>query len=385
MVRVIAGLARPLRLGRGSAPLEHALPTMLAEPVLALGGQGKVTLALGFGARVVISPHVGDLDSPRALDLLERTAASLQALTGVKATALIVDAHRAYAGTRWAAAQGLPIMRVAHHHAHAAAVAGEFPHEPRWLCFTWDGVGLGTDGTLWGGEALLGRPGDWMRVATFRPFAPPGGERAAREPWRSAAALCWELGREWTLRGVDVTVAKAAWHRRLNAPSTSSVGRLFDAAAAMFGVVQHASHEGEAPMALETLASSHAGAAEPLVLPLARRPDGIWQADWANLVPMLQDAGCTSACRAAAFHASLVCSLVEQAVAVREAHGAFAVGITGGVFQNRLLSEASLLALERAGFRAHLPVKIPVNDGGLSFGQVIDAAARRAALNPAMA
>jgi hydrogenase maturation protein HypF len=375
VIRVIGGTARRLRLGRGSAPLDHALPHPLAEPVLALGGQMKVTLALGFGARVVISPHVGDLTTARSLDLLEGGAAVLQRLHGVRARALVCDAHGGYVSPRWAAAQGLPVLRIPHHHAHAAAVAGEFPGERRWLCFTWDGVGLGSDGTLWGGEALLGRPAAWARAATLRPFAPPGGEFAAREPWRSAAALCWELGRVWAPDGIDISLARHAWDRRLNCPPTHAAGRLFDAAAALLGLVLHASHEGEAPMALEALAQTAPGVAAPIALPLHRRSDGVRQTDWGPLVPMLLDPGCCPRVRAAMFHASLARALADQAAAIRAQHGDFAVGLAGGVFQNRLLSEAALLALRQAGFRAYLPAKIPCNDAGLSFGQVVEAAA----------
>jgi hydrogenase maturation protein HypF len=376
VVRVVVGVARKLRLGRGSSPVEHLLPCKLAAPILALGGQMKATLALGFGARVVVSPHIGDLTTPRGLDLLAATAATLQRLYGVAARTLVCDAHSGYASTRWAGSQGLPVLRVAHHHAHAAAVAGEFPQEPRWLCFTWDGVGLGNDGTLWGGEALLGGPGAWTRAATFRPFAPPGAELAAREPWRSAAALCWELARDWAPVGIDTSLARHAWDRRLNCPPTSSVGRLFDAAAALLGVVHHASHEGEAPMALEALASAEPFGGEPASLPLQRRPDGVWQADWAPLVPMLLDRSRSPGQRAATFHLSLARAAVAQASAVRATCGDFAVGLAGGVFQNRRLSEDVLDALAQAGFRAHLPVKFPCNDAGLSFGQIIEAAAR---------
>ncbi len=375
VVRVIAGRARALRLGRGSAPLPLALPCPLEQPMLALGGQMKATLALGFGDRAVISPHLGDLDSPRGLDLLEATAETLQRLHGVRAGTLVCDAHGGYTGTRWALAQPrVTVLRVPHHHAHAAALAGEFPHEARWLCFTWDGIGLGEDGTLWGGEALLGRPGAWTRVATFRPFAPPGGERAAREPWRSAAALAWELGLEWTPAGMDAALARAAWRRRLNCPATSSVGRLFDAAAAFLRLVERASYEGEGPMAVEAIAAGDCD--DAVALPLQRRADGVLQADWAPLVALLVDTAQRPARRAAAFHASMARTLVDQAIALRAAHGAFAVGLGGGVFQNRLLSEQALSGLEDAGFRAYLPIEVPCNDAGLSFGQLVEAAAQ---------
>ncbi len=375
VVRVIAGRARSLRLGRGSAPLQLALPCPLDHPMLALGGQMKATLALGFGNRAVISPHLGDLDSPRGLDRLEATAETLQRLHGVRVDTLICDAHGGYTGTRWALAQPqMRVLSVPHHHAHAAAVAGEFPHETRWLCFTWDGVGLGEDGTLWGGEALLGRPGAWSRVATFRPFAPPGGEKAAREPWRSAVALAWELGLDWQPAGTDVALARAAWRHQLNCPPTSSVGRLFDAAAAFLRLVEHASYEGEGPMVVEAIAATERDNAT--VLPLRFRADGMLQADWAPLVPLLLDAAHAPARRAAAFHASMARTLLDQAVALRQMHGPFAVGLAGGVFQNRLLSEQALHALEGAGFRAYLPMTVPCNDAGLSFGQLIEAAAQ---------
>jgi len=377
VIRVIAGKPRSLRLGRGSAPQQHALPSPLAAPILALGGQMKATLALGFGTRVVISPHLGDMDSPRGMDLLEATAGTLQRLHGVNATILACDAHGGYTSSRWAHRQGdRTVVPVPHHHAHAAAVAGEFPQEQRWLCFTWDGVGLGEDGTIWGGEALLGQPGGWSRIATFRPFAPPGGDAAAREPWRSAAALAWELGLDWTPSGLDVSLARAAWRSRLNCPATSSVGRLFDAAAAFLGLVQQASYEGEGPMAVEAIAISGSVMEDAVSLPLTKRADGVWQADWAPLVPLLLNAAWPLRRRAAAFHASLANALVVQVIAAGIVHGDFAVGLAGGVFQNRCLSELVLNALRAAGFRAYLPVSVPCNDAGLSFGQIIEAAAR---------
>jgi hydrogenase maturation protein HypF len=267
------------------------------------------------------------------------------------------------------------LVRVWHHHAHASAVAGEFPGETRWLCFTWDGTGLGPDGTLWGGEALLGQPGAWQRVATFRPFAPPGGERAAREPWRSAGALAWEMALDWAPHGMDVTLAKAAWAKRLNSPVTTSVGRLFDAAAALLQLKQRASYEGEAAMAVEALAATEAGDACPVHHPLHRRDDGVLQADWSALIPSLLDGAQSQASRAATFQANMAATLVDQATALREVHGDFAVGLCGGVFQNRRRAKLALTGLATEGFRAYLPACVPCNDAGLSFGQVIEAAA----------
>ncbi len=374
VVRVIAGQTRAIRMGRGSAPLERLLPRPVT-PMLALGGQGKVTLALGFGTRVVMSPHIGDLGSPRCLEQFEATADALQRLYGVRATTLVCDAHRGYSGARWARRTGLPVVSVWHHHAHASAVAGEFSGEARWLCFTWDGVGLGPDGTLWGGEALLGQPGAWQRAATFRPFAPVGAELAAREPWRSAAALAWEMALDWVPDGINVALAKMIWARRLNSPITTSAGRLFDAAASLLQLTQQTSHEGEAAMAVESLAHLAAGETIPVHLALRHREDGVLEADWAPIVTLLLDATLPKASRAAAFQTSMATTLVDQAVMLRKTHGDFAVGLAGGVFQNRSLAEMALTELGAEGFRAYLPASVPCNDAGLSFGQVIEAAA----------
>lgn len=371
--RVIAGGARPLRLGRGVAPLECALPWRLTEPLLAVGGHMKNTVALAWDDRVVVSPHIADLGTPRSLAVFEQVIADLQALYGVRAARVVCDAHPGYASTRWARRSGLPITPVLHHHAHAAALAGEYPQVERWLVFTWDGVGYGADGTLWGGEALLGKPGEWIRVASFRPFRLPGGERAAREPWRSAAALLWETGLEWKACPQEASLLRAAWERGVNAPSTSAVGRLFDAAAALTGLIHISSFEGQGPMYLEAVCDGEAAA---VALPLARDAGGVWRSDWAGLLPVLMDEARPVAERAAVFHASLAATIVEQARGARREHGRFAVGLAGGVFQNRLLVEQALTGLKENGFEVYLNNRIPVNDAGLSYGQVIESFGR---------
>ena len=365
--RVIAGRLRPLRLGRGSAPLEFDLPAPLAEPVLALGSHMKNTVCLAWGTRAVVSPHIGELDSPRSLDTLAQVAADLQSLYQVQASRLIVDRHPGYGYRRFARDSGLPLAEIWHHHAHASALAWEFSGVKEWIVFAWDGVGLGEDGTLWGGEAFTGAPGCWQHAGSFRPFRLPGGDKAGREPWRAAAALLWETGQTAPFAPEPL---HQAWSAKLNSPTSSSIGRLFDAAAALCGICTHASFEGEGPMRLEAMAANTEG--EVVSLPLERDLLGLWRTDWAPLLSMLGDEARPVAERASSFHLSLAQALVEQAKQLRAQTGIQAVGLTGGVFQNRVLAEAALSRLQAAGFTVHLPQRVPVNDAGLSFGQVIE-------------
>ncbi len=372
--RVIAGRPRPIRLGRGTAPLSLRLPVPLARPCLAAGGQMKATVALAWGDRAVVSPHIGELSSPRGMAVLRQVIAELQALYGVAAEQVVADAHPGYGSSRWARGSGLPVLFVLHHHAHASALAGEHGVREPMLVFTWDGVGLGGDVTLWGGEGLYGRPGAWQRVASFRPFRLPGGEKAGREPWRSALALCWEAGREWAPAACFADDRlRHAWARGLNAPETCAVGRLFDAAAALVGLVERASFEGQGPMWLEA-ASCTGAAAVPL--PLARGADGIWRSDWAPLLPVLLDETLSVGDRGGIFHASLAAALLAQARQVRAETGVEVVGLSGGVFQNRLLAEAAQRLLAADGVRVLMAEQVPANDAGLSFGQLVEAASR---------
>jgi hydrogenase maturation protein HypF len=369
-----------MRMPHELAALERGLFSLaspVAQPVLALGGQAKARLALAFGGHVALSAELGDLTCPAGLERLETEAEDLQSRLGVRSKKLICDAHAGYSSTKWAKTQtGFGRSEIFHHHAHASAVAGEFPEVKKWLCFTWDAAGMGTDGTLWGGEALLGAPGAWIRVATFRSFSPPGGEKAAREPWRSAAALAWPIGLPFAPPGEPhMPLARAAWAKRVNAPPTSAVGRLFDAAAALLDLVHYAEHEAQGPVALERLAALAADQ-QPVHLPLHRRADGVLQADWAPLVTLLCDETLSHAARAYAFHASLAATLVAKAAALRDAEKYFAVGLCGGVFQNRLLTSLVLHGLRRAGICAYVPARHPCHDGALSFGQVVEAAAR---------
>ena len=365
--RSSAGKPRPLRVGRGCAPLELELPTTQPEPVLAVGAHMKNTIALTWDDRVVVSPHIGEMDTPRSLAVFEAAVEDLQDLYGIRVRAVVCDAHPGYTTTRWARRTGLPVHPVFHHHAHASALAGEHGVDQDWLVFTWDGVGYGENGSLWGGETLLGRPGRWKRVGTMRPFYLPGGERAGREPWRSAAALCWETGRDWPDAPTE-SLAHQAWRRRLNCPETSAVGRLFDAAAAMVLDVHSVSYEGQGPMMLESVCD---GRGEAIPLPLSRTAAGLWQTDWQPLVGRLLDRDVAVGRRSADLHSSLARAIVDQAERLRAEHGVARVGLCGGVFQNRILVGRAKALLESAGFRARLAERIPCNDAGISYGQAV--------------
>ncbi len=367
--RVVRDRLRPLRLGRGNTPLELTLPVDLESAVLAVGGHMKNTLALAWQDRMVVSPHIGDMGSARSLDVFERTVHDLQKLYGIRAKTVICDAHPGYATSRWAQRSGLTLHKVFHHHAHAAAALPLEQLAANSLVFTWDGVGYGEDGTLWGGEALLGCPGHWQRFASLRPFYLPGGERAGREPWRSALALCWETGQDWHDRLASQPLLKQAWQRRVNTPQTSAAGRLFDAAAALTGVCTHASFEGQGPMLLEAACT---GQADAIDLPLTRGTNGVWQTDWAPLLPVLLNNRDSVETRANVFHASLATALLRQARRARDEHGITHIGLGGGVFQNRVLTDQACSLLENDGFVIHLPKDIPVNDGGLCAGQVLE-------------
>lgn len=367
VLREIDGRPRMIRAGRGFSPIERRLPFTLAEPVLAVGGHLKSTLALGIEDRVVISPHLGDLDDPASCAQFARMAEDVQALYGVRARVFLADAHPGYASAQWAQRQDGRGVRVWHHHAHASALAGEMGGGEERLVFTWDGVGLGPDGALWGGEALLGRPGDWRVVARLRRLRLQGGDAVGREPWRCGAAMCWQTGAEPPDGLAPGEMARQGWAAGVNCHESSAVGRLFDGAAALLGLCRVASFEGQGPALLEALAAP----AEAAALALTVRGD-VLEADWGPLVPMLRDDALALPVRAGRFHAALAATGLEIARAMRARYGVATVGLAGGVFQNRLLSEMLLGLLRADGFLAQLGEAIPCNDAGLSFGQIIE-------------
>ena len=341
--------------------------------MLAIGGRLKNTVTLSWGQRAIVSPYVGDSDTPRSIEVLEQVANDLQALYGVRAKRIACDPNKRYLTHQWAERQSLTIEPIWHHRAHASALAGEYSLPGRWLVFTWDNVGLGDDGSLWGGEALLGTPGDWRRVASFRRFRLPGGENAGLEPWRSAAALHWECERSWTDCPDHGDEVRNSWERGVDCPRTSAAGRLFDAAAALITGQLHVSFEAQGPMLLESLCRRRR---EPVYTGVRRNSDGIWRSDWQPLLERMADDSLDRASRAEIFHSSMALALLQQARRVRDEYRIDQIGLCGGVFQNRVLTEQVIELLERNDFRVYLPAALPTNESALSFGQAVECAAR---------
>ncbi len=364
-----------LRSGRGLAPTELSLPFNLEQPVLAVGGHMKNTIALGWDNRLLISAHNGDLGSLRSYQTFQQAITDLQQLYKVKAEVIVCDAHPGYSSSQWANESGLPVIKTYHHYAHASSLALENPENNQWLIFSWDGIGLGPDGTLWGGETLLGIPGNWQRVASFKTFTLPGGDKTSREPWRIAASLYWQSNIDFDIKNVpanklNIDELKIIWQKNINCPESSAAGRLFSAAASILGLVSDESFEGHGPMLLEALAEGIQ--ADALSLPLIKDDDGIVRIDWTPLVQMLMDNNLSKVYRARCFHESMAECICQISLPYCEQHNDLTIGLSGGVFQNQLLVGLIRRRLDKYNVSIVMPASIPVNDGGLCVGQIIE-------------
>jgi hydrogenase maturation protein HypF len=367
VVRVIAGRPRTLRVGRGYAPVEMSLPIAITKPTLAVGAHMKNSIALAWDNRLVLSPHISDLGTVRSLSIFEQVIDDFQTLYDVEVEQITCDAHPGYSSSRWAHQQNLPVLPVLHHHAHASALALEFPQHKPWLVFTWDGTGYGEADQLWGGEAFYGTPGNWRRVASFKPFRLMGGDLASRQAWRSAAALCWQSGEHYEVPQ-NQSLVKQAWEQQINCMNSSSVGRLFDAASALTGLATEYSFEGQGPMLLEAQCD-HSHPASPLLVTYENQ---IYSADWQPLLTTLTDDQLTIAERGIYFHETLAATLVEQAKLIRQEYGELVIGLAGGVFQNKFLTERAIHYLNHSRFDCYVNEVIPLNDGGISAGQIME-------------
>ncbi len=371
VMRVRDGTPRFVRRARGAAPLGIRLAAPGAA-VLGLGGHYKATACVSRGAEAFLSPHVGDLDLAPTRRAFDGVVAHLLALTGVQPTLIAHDLHPDFHSTRLAARLscewGVPTLPVQHHHAHVAAVLAEHGVEGPVLGLALDGIGHGTDGGAWGGELLRVDGAAMQRLGHLRALPLAGGDRAAREPWRLAAAVLAALGHAEQIRLRFPRQPAVAVVERLlaggRAPSTSSLGRWFDAAAGLLGVREVTSFEGQAAMLLEGLAAS-VGVVAPQASALLGA-DGVL-----DPLPLLRPllAATDPGRAAAAFHAGLAHSLADWVAAAAARTGLQTVACGGGCLQNDLLARALRLELDARGIVMLEAAAVPPNDGAISLGQ----------------
>ncbi|MBM3908909.1 MAG: carbamoyltransferase HypF [Gemmatimonadetes bacterium] len=367
-----------LRRARGHAPAPLALPVPAPQPLVAVGPHLKNTFTLAREGAAFVSPHIGDLDGLEALEHWQQAYRRYQALFRVAPAVAVRDLHPGYLSTRIAEELGLSrVIAVQHHHAHVAAVAAEHGVTSRVVGLAYDGTGYGDDGHTWGAEVLLADLSGYQRVAQLRYVPLPGGDAAAREPWR--VALGYESQAGWqseafalAYHGVSHTLRSGVQQQvahGVNAPLASSMGRLFDAAAAVLGVRRHASFEGQAAMELEALAGEQS--APPLPFPTIEA-DGRLHLDPVPLLTALGEGrrhGVDVGLLAARFHESLVEASVDLARLIAGSFGIDTVVLSGGTFQNARLLTRVARRLTEARLRVLTARTLGPNDGAISYGQ----------------
>ncbi|MFJ8577904.1 carbamoyltransferase HypF [Micromonospora sp. NPDC093277] len=386
VVRVFRGRELPVRRSRGYVPAPVTVPWRFDRPVLACGAELKNTFCLAKGRRAFVSHHIGDLENFETLRAFTDGIEHFGRLFGIRPQVVAHDLHPEYLSTKYALRrEDVELVGVQHHHAHIAACLADNGEPGPVLGVAFDGLGYGSDGTLWGGELLVADLAGFQRVGHLDAVPLPGGPAAIREPWRMAAAYLDELygdappdlpvlrrnERRWP---AVVALARSG----LNSPRTSSAGRLFDAVSALLDLHDRVSYEGQAAIALEQRADRderggyRVEASGPVPLADVGR----------QLVRCVVDdvlAGVDRGRIAARFHHGLADAVVRAAAAARDGTGLTSVALSGGVFQNVLLLDRVVSALEAAAFRPLVHSRVPPNDGGISLGQAVVAAARRSA------
>ena len=386
IARVAAGKPRVIRRSRGYVPAPVFLKTPTRRRILGCGGELKNTIALSRGDTVFFSQHIGDLDNPAALTFFENSIAHLQRILEIEPEIIAYDLHPEYLSTKWALAQELPKIGVQHHHAHLAAVMAENGVEERTIGIILDGTGYGADGTIWGGEVLIGDAGGFVRFAYLEPVPLPGGEAAIRQPWRMAVSYLYATFGEalWDLPlPLLQTISEEKRHilvqmidKRLNAPLTSSCGRLFDGVSALLGIRDEINYEAQAAIELEMHIDEDVDDFYSDALP-ARMAKGAL--DWRPLIrALVEDVQRSEPVgrMAAHFHRTLAELFIRAAEHAREATGLCRVGLSGGVYQNKYFFEYMVQRLQDEDFDVLTHSQLPTNDGGLALGQIVIANAK---------
>lgn len=405
VMRVVDGTLLPVRRSRGYAPEPLKLPMSCPAPILAVGGQMKNTFALGRDRYAFLSQHMGDLDHYHALLAFKRDITLFEDLFSIQPQAIVHDMHPDYASTHYAlersATEGLRTIAVQHHHAHVASCMAEHRLTGPVIGVTFDGTGYGTDGTIWGGEFLVGGYDLFTRAAHLRPIAMPGGEQAIREPWRMAAAHLLDAGLDLSLLRMRIAesslkTVQQMLARKINCPLTSSAGRLFDAVSSICGLNDRVAYDGQAAMELEWAADRQAPMNEdnhsvrPFSFAIAEEQLPASERSAFNLQsrlmidtrPLIQQvaeeitSGSPVAILAHRFHITIACMIADICRTLAGRTGVNRIVLSGGVFMNVLLLRETRRRLADAGLQVFSHHQVPANDGGLSLGQLAVAAAR---------
>lgn len=373
-----------LRRARGWVPERFALPIPTPLPILACGADLKNALCLAQQGDAWLGPHVGDLETEASLGAFTDGITHLSHLFAVEPEVVAHDLHPDFHSTRFAQQTGLPCIAVQHHHAHFAACLAEHGETGPALGVIFDGAGWGTDGTVWGGEFLAGDLASVERVGHLHTVPLPGGDRASREPWRMACSWLQAAfdGEGRPPLALQARIDPGLWRnveeiarRGIAAPATSSVGRLFDAVAALCGLHPVTTWEGQAAIALEALADRSDGSG--YAMPADERR-GMLVLDARPTIRHLVDdltAGVTPGRVSARFHEGLAAATATAALQLCEARGLDRIVLSGGVFQNRRLLDTTAARLGAAGRTVLVARQLPVNDGAIAFGQAAVAAA----------
>ncbi|MEP7287831.1 MAG: carbamoyltransferase HypF [Chloroflexota bacterium] len=400
VMRVMAETPIMLRRARGYAPLPVELPEDIPATI-ATGAHLKNTVAVSIGRQVFISQHIGDLEAPESVATFRGVLSDLQSLYEQPPALIACDLHPDYRSTHLAHELGAryekPVIAVQHHYAHVLAGMAEHHLKAPVLGIAWDGTGYGSDGTIWGGEFLYVTGRSFERRAYLRPFRLPGGEQAIREPRRAALGLLFELYGETLTDVPDVSalgfsaaelrILKRALTRGINAPLTSSMGRFFDGVAALIGLRQRATFEGQAAMDLEFACESTSNERSNTryddrwypfsVTPVTNDEGHIGSIiEWRSVIEGILDDlinGLTTREVATTFHNSLVEMMVKVALTVAAENQVEQVVLSGGCFQNKRLLEKGICRLREAGLQPYWSQKIPINDGGIALGQIVAA------------
>jgi hydrogenase maturation protein HypF len=378
VVRIAAGAELPIRRSRGFAPFPVRLATAV-PPMLAVGGELKATFCLAEGINAFMSQHIGDMENIETLDAFTAAVEHMTDLFRIQPERIVADLHPRYLSTRWAQDHhGDKLVYVQHHHAHIGSVIAEHQHTGPVIGFSFDGTGYGTDGTIWGGELLVGDLYGLSRVGHLGVAQLVGGDAAVKRPYRMALSHLWAAGVDWdpelpavaATPNVEQRIIRQQLETGLNSIETTSMGRLFDAVASLVGVRHEISYEGQAAIELEALGTPDAAGSYQFGLvateeALVLDPGPVIAAIAADVV-----AGVPVAAISGRFHQALADAVVTAAQQIRQRYHVDTAALSGGVFQNVTLLEAAQKGLQESGFAVLTHRLVPPNDGGLALGQV---------------